>query len=115
MKIAIILIRGLAKVNTDIKDTLFMLGLRKKHTCVIKEDTPSTMGMIKKAKDYITWGTVDDETLSLLEKKMGDKRFCSLHPPRGGFERKGIKKSVAQGGALGDRKEKISELIRKMI
>jgi large subunit ribosomal protein L30 len=38
-----------------------------------------------------------------------------MSPPRKGFERKGIKISYSIGGALGDRKEKINELIVRMI
>ncbi len=45
----------------------------------------------------------------------GLKPYFKLSPPRKGFERAGIKKSYAVGGALGYRKEKIIELIRKMI
>ena len=45
----------------------------------------------------------------------GVKQFFRLHPPIGGFERKGIKKPYSIGGALGYRKEKINNLIKKML
>lgn len=38
-----------------------------------------------------------------------------LTPPTKGFERKGIKIPYTQGGALGDRKEEINDLIKRMI
>lgn len=38
-----------------------------------------------------------------------------LTPPTKGFERKGIKIPYTQGGALGDRKEGINDLIKRMI
>lgn len=43
------------------------------------------------------------------------KPFFRLHPPIGGFERKGIKMPFAKGGVLGNRGEEIKELISKML
>jgi len=43
------------------------------------------------------------------------KPFFRLLPPRKGFERKGTKKHFAIGGALGYRKEKINDLIQRML
>ncbi len=45
----------------------------------------------------------------------GLKPFFKLMPPRKGFERKGTKKHFSVGGALGYRKDKINELIQRMI
>jgi large subunit ribosomal protein L30 len=45
----------------------------------------------------------------------GLKLFFRLKPPIKGFERKGIKKPFSLGGALGYRKEKINDLIKRMI
>lgn len=45
----------------------------------------------------------------------GLKRFFRLRPPVGGFERNGIKKPFSMGGVLGYRKEKINDLVRRML
>lgn len=45
----------------------------------------------------------------------GLKPFFKLNPPRGGFERKGVKIAYSMGGALGYRKDKINELLKRMI
>jgi len=45
----------------------------------------------------------------------GVKPLFRLNPPRGGFERGGIKKSVSVGGALGYRGADVSKLIERMI
>ncbi|MGB9675396.1 MAG: 50S ribosomal protein L30 [Candidatus Nanoarchaeia archaeon] len=45
----------------------------------------------------------------------GLKLFFRLHPPKGGFERKGIKESYAAGGALGYRGKDINKLLARMI
>ena len=114
-KIAIIRIRGPVKVLIGIEDTLAMLKISKKNNCRIIEETPSVKGMVAKIKDYVTWGIINDETQKLLDKRKNECGVVKLNSPRGGFERKGIKIPFLKGGALGDRKEKINELIRKMI
>jgi large subunit ribosomal protein L30 len=45
----------------------------------------------------------------------GFKQFFKLSPPRGGFERGGIKKPYSMHGALGYRGAEINKLVRKMI
>ena len=122
-KVAIILLRGLIGISGEIKDTLFMLKLRRKHACVVYDLNPSVHGMIKKIKDYVTWGIINDETYKLLVEKRGKKvadseeisNHFALHPARGGFERKGTKVPYTIGGSLGDRKAAINDLIKRMI
>ena len=116
------MIRGLVGVNKKIKDTIYLLKLRKKHTCVIINNTDSNIGMIKKIKDYVTYGYVSAKILKELVSKKGRKDsngklkpFFELPPPIGGFEKKGIKKSFKQGGALGNRGLEINILIKKML
>ena len=115
-KLAVILVRGLVEVKTEVKDTLRMLNLQKKNACVILDDTPVVRGMLKKCENYITYGEVSDVVIKELnEKRPSAKKFFSLHPPRGGFERKGIKKPFNLKGALGYRGDNINVLIKKMI
>lgn len=115
-KLAAILVRGLVEVKTEVKDTLRMLNLQKKNACVILDDSPVVRGMLKKCENYITYGEVSDVVIKELnEKRPSAKKFFSLHPPRGGFERKGIKKPFNLKGALGYRGDKINVLIKKMI
>lgn len=116
MKIAIIRMCGEIRINGEVASTLQMLNLPTKFSCNIIEDTKSNLGMIKKVKDQTTFGPVTEETIKLLKKreKKGQKGY-RLHPPIGGFERKGTKKSFKQGGALGNRKEKMNDLIKRMV
>tara|TARA_Y100000310_G_scaffold201181_1_gene201253 strand:- start:79 stop:648 length:570 start_codon:yes stop_codon:yes gene_type:complete len=140
-KIAVILVRGLVKVKKTVKDTLAMLRLTRKNHCVVIDNNPVNMGMIKKAKDYITWGEIDSETYTELINKRGQsyegpetcskgkikynkffvhegkklKKYFRLNPPKKGFGRKGIKIPFKVGGGLGYRGEKINELIKNML
>ncbi|MBN2459408.1 uL30 family ribosomal protein [Candidatus Woesearchaeota archaeon] len=120
--LALVLIRGLTGTKTEIRATLDTLRIRKKHVCVVVEDNPSYRASALKCKDYITFGEINEETYKQLVEKRGEKqpdgklkKFFCLHPPRGGFERKGIKKPFIKGGALGYRGDKINALIKKML
>ena len=114
-KFAVILIRGLVNVKTEIRDTLSMLGLYIKNNCVIIPKNPNYEGMLKKAKDYITWGEIDAETENKLKTmKIIKEKTYRLHPPVKGFERKGIKKSFKEGGVLGYRGKEMIKLVEKM-
>ena len=139
-KLAVVLVRGMVDVSWDIKDTIRMLRLRRKNHCVVINDTPMARGMIVKAKDYVTWGPIDEKTYHLLLAKRGKefqsrendskkkyqyamvvedgkkyKPYFALNPPRKGFCRKGIKVAFSAGGALGYRGEKMADLVQRML
>ncbi|EMR73298.1 LSU ribosomal protein L30P [Thermoplasmatales archaeon SCGC AB-539-N05] len=72
MVFAVIRIRGTVNIKTNIKRTLGMLRLTRANHCVlINESNKSFMGMIKKAKDYITWGELDKDLATNLIKSRG--------------------------------------------
>ena len=154
-KIAVVRIRGSKGVRKEIKDTMKMLRLYKQNNCIIVDNKPNLIGMLKKVKDYVTWGETNEETFKELLSKRGRivgkkkltedylkektklsmdefvkeffdfkktlkdiaglKLFFKLKPPRRGFERKGIKVPFSMGGVLGYRKEKINDLIIRML
>ena len=69
--IAAIRVRGRTGIRKDIEDTLKMLNLTRINHAVLIEDTPSYLGMLQKAKDYITWGEVDADSVTSLISKRG--------------------------------------------
>jgi len=97
--------------------------------------------MIKKVKDYVTWGEIDENTYNALidgrseeyKGRISDrngkikyerfidvngkkiKKFFRLNSPRKGYGRKGIKVSFKNSGALDYRGDKINDLIKRMI
>src|SRR3989344_5098018 len=137
-KLAVILVRGMVDVSQDIKDTIRLLRLQRKNHCVVVNITPMIRGMITKAKDYVTWGPIDDKMFHQLLAKRGKefksrendaknkyhykllivenkkyKPYFTLNPPRKGFGRKGIKVAFSAGGALGYRGDKMSNLVER--
>ncbi|MFT4312017.1 MAG: uL30 family ribosomal protein [Candidatus Woesearchaeota archaeon] len=113
---AVVRIRGNTGLKPDVRKTFELLNLPNQHNCVLVQATPQVLGMLKRIQGYATYGPVSQEVVSLLEKrKEQNKKYIRLAPPRQGFERKGIKKPFSVGGALGDRKEAINDLLKRMV
>ncbi len=70
-RIAIIRIRGKAKVKREIESTFSLLRLYNKNTCVVVPNNKVYTGMINKLKDYITWGEIDEATFNEMLSKRG--------------------------------------------
>jgi large subunit ribosomal protein L30 len=111
MKIAIVRVRGVTGVNRNARETMEQLHLNRKHSCVVLEETDTVKGMLKTAKDFVTWGPANEETVKKLEAK--GKPPYRLHPPVKGWG--GSIKKAFPKGALGKRGEKINELIERML
>lgn len=143
-KLAVLRVRGLVKTRSSLESTLEKIKLTQVNRCAIIDDTPSYLGMLKNAKDVITWGEISPETFKKMLMKWGradgnkrlDAKFDAdsfasdffagkkklvdagvrpyfrLHPPRGGY--RGVKFQYPRGD-LGYRKEKINELLERMI
>lgn len=140
---AVVRVRGSVNLRKGIKDTLGMLRLSRINHCILLRKDPAIEGMIRKVKDFVTWGEIDDKTLEKLILKKGrltgDKNLDAkqaktilskikkagntkeieglkpvfrMDPPRKGYE--GIKQPYPKG-ALGYRKEKINELLQRMM
>ena len=137
---AVIRISGLVEVASTIEETLFRMRLRRKYTLVLLPATQETDLLLKKVRNFVAYGDIDAETLAALIQKRGQlisskkkvdfaeaavqigkksledlglKPFFRLHPPRGGIDARlhaGVKK-----GVLGNNKDKINVLIRRML
>ncbi|BFI73310.1 50S ribosomal protein L30 [Nanoarchaeota archaeon] len=70
-RIAIIRIKGVVKAKQEIKDTLYLLRLRKNNYAIITKNSPDILGMIKKVEPWIAWGEIDKETFKELLLKRG--------------------------------------------
>ena len=140
-QLAAVRVRGKTGVESSISDTLKILRLYKNNYCAVFPNNQVYSGMLQKAKDYITWGEIDEDTFKTLLDKRGEeykqresdtknkikyddfitinnkklKKYFRLNAPRKGFERKGIKYTFQNGGALGYRGAAINELIKRML
>ena len=138
--ILVIRISGIVNLTKDIKETLYRIRLRKKYSAVLAAPTLKNMKLLKIIRNYVAYGDINNETLRELikarailkdktkkidvdkiieqiEKKDSEswdiKPFFRFHPPRGGID---SKKHFGKGkGVLGDNKNKIKELVRRML
>ena len=95
--------------------------------------------MLQKIRNFVAYGDITDETLlELIQKRakssskkkidaksvveqlkkkdlseLDIKPFFRLHPPRGGIDSK--LHFPLKGGVLGDNKDKINDLVRRML
>jgi large subunit ribosomal protein L30 len=83
MVYAVIRVRGTVNVRPEIKKTLQLLNLTRANHCVLVPESKSSKGMLQVAKDYVTWGEINDETVSMLLRKrgrlIGDKPLTDDH------------------------------------
>ncbi|MCX6775474.1 MAG: 50S ribosomal protein L30 [Candidatus Micrarchaeota archaeon] len=70
-RIAVIRVRGEVGVRRKVEDILRRLMLTRVNHCVVVDDSPESMGMVKKCSSYITWGEITPDTLALLVMKRG--------------------------------------------
>jgi large subunit ribosomal protein L30 len=64
-------IRGAPGMRRTVMDTLKMLRMHKVNHGVLIWSEPSQMGMLRKCKDYIAYGEIDEKTLLRLLRTRG--------------------------------------------
>ena len=141
--IVLIRITGLVGMKRECEETFSRLRLRSKFSCVVLQENAQTLGMLRDVKDFVAFGKIDEKMLTKLVaargKKIGDvkakfsttesekiaKEFVAgksfeelkvrpwftLHPARGGIN----SKLHYPRGVMGNHKEKINELIERML
>jgi len=73
MKLAVLRVRGIRKIDPKIQKTFELLRLEKPNHCVLIDDSPQNLGMLSIVKDYVTYGPVDEATIKVLLYKRGRK------------------------------------------
>lgn len=65
-------LKGSSGLSPIVHDTLRSLRLGKKFHATIFEKSPATIGMLKRAKETITWGEPSKETIQVLLVQRGE-------------------------------------------
>ena len=68
---AVVRLRGEVNTRPEIRDTLDMLRISRINHCVVVKEDPHFRGMIQKVKDYVAWGKIDEDTLTMLLERRG--------------------------------------------
>ena len=135
--ILVIRISGLVEVDTKVNETLARMCLSRKYSATLLKETDETMKLLQHVRNFVAYGPLEQTTLvelltkrgqvvkgkkgditkiaSEVEKKslseLGCKPFFRLHPPRGGID----SKLHYPKGVLGDNKQDINKLVRRML
>ena len=72
--LALIRLRGNVGIRKEYEYVFKLIHLTRKNHVTLLEETKSNLGMIRKIKDYSTWGEVTSETLLLLLERKGKLR-----------------------------------------
>lgn len=137
----VIRISGLVGMDREENEALHRIRLRRKYAAVLMNPTPENLKILQFLRNFIAFGDVTKETLTLLVHKrgqpikkgtkidakavvesldkkslqdMGLKPFFRLHPPRGGIDSK-VHFGASKKAVLGDNKDKINDLVRRML
>src|SRR4030042_1184605 len=78
MKYAGVRVRGVRKISPRINKTMELLQLTRPNHCVLVDDTPQNLGMLRHAKDYVTYGPVAEDTICSMLMKRGTKDGARL-------------------------------------
>lgn len=138
---AVIRIRGNVNISPKVKKTFELLNLKRVNNMSVWPEEKKILKMLKVIENHATYGIISEEQFKEIVQKRGKsiegdvdlkkaseeilkgkkfkevnlKNCFRLSPPKKGHARKGIKKPFSIGGALGNRKEKINELIGRMM
>ncbi len=93
MKLAVIRIRGRRKMNPQISRTLELLRLERTNHCIVIDDSPQNLGMLRVVKDYVAFGPVDEEVIYRLLYKRGEK---GSKPLRSALKEDDLKKAASE-------------------
>jgi len=70
--VAVVRIRGHAKIRHDAVDTLYFIKLNRVNHCVVLPQNATTKGMLQVVKDYVTWGEMSHEMLARMLFQKGE-------------------------------------------
>ena len=64
--VAVVRVRGHARIRRDAVETMEMLRLNRPNHCVLLPKDETTAGMLQVVKDFVTWGEVGHETVARM-------------------------------------------------
>jgi len=70
--VAVIRIRGHAKIQHQAVETMEQLRLNRVNHCVVLPQNAVTKGMLQRVKDYVTWGELTHEAIARLLLQRGE-------------------------------------------
>lgn len=84
--LVVIRISGMIKIRKDMANTLDRLMLRRKYSCIlINSNNKNLYGMLKKVRNFVSYGVIDNNIIEKLVKERGksiegNKRKVEIDP-----------------------------------
>lgn len=83
-------VRGTGNVSPEVEKTLEILHLTRNCHITLVDNRPSVVGMLKKARKFVTWGEITKENVLLLLKERGrltgDKKLDDEYAQKVGYK-----------------------------
>ncbi len=70
-KLLVVNLHGLINVPGRTRTALEGFGITKKFSATVVPDDETTVGSLKRCKDYVAWGELDEETMTFLLTQRG--------------------------------------------
>ena len=70
--VAVVRVRGHAKIKHDAVETMNQLKINRVNHCVVLPQNATTKGMLQVVKDYVTWGEMGHEMLARMLFQKGE-------------------------------------------
>lgn len=88
--LAVVRVRGVGDASPDIEKTLENLHLNRNCHITLVDNSRSVLGMLKKARKFVTWGEVTKENILLLMKErgrlVGDRKLDEEYAQKAGYK-----------------------------
>jgi len=88
--IAAVRVRGTIRASRHVRETLQMFNLTRNNHAVLIDNRPSFIGMLKTAQNFVTWGEVSKEIVSMLIKERGrlagNKKLTDEYAQKAGYK-----------------------------
>lgn len=70
--IAVVRVRGHAKIQHTAVHTMNQMKLNRPNHCVVLPEGRTTRGMLQNVKDYVTWGEINHELIARMLHQRGE-------------------------------------------
>ena len=88
--LAVVRVRGVGDASPDIEKTLKNLHLNRNCHITLVDNSHSVLGMLRKARKFVTWGEVTKENILRLMKErgrlVGDKKLDEKYAQKAGYK-----------------------------
>ncbi len=88
--LAVVRVRGSGDASPEVEKTLEALHLNRNCHITLVDNRPSVLGMLKKARNFVTWGEITKENVLLLLKArgrlVGNRKIDNDYAQRAGYK-----------------------------